>query len=77
VVNNPSTEISFTIPQDSFVKLSVYNLQGQEVDTIFEGHQYIGEHSYTWHPDNLTSGVYYIQLVSGNHVQTEKAIYLK
>ncbi|NQU66634.1 MAG: T9SS type A sorting domain-containing protein [Candidatus Marinimicrobia bacterium] len=75
---NPSTEIQFTIPQDGYVKLSVYNIRGQEVDVVFEGHQNPGEHSYTWNPsNNVTSGVYYIRLTSGNMVETVKAAYLK
>ncbi|MFQ6611393.1 MAG: T9SS type A sorting domain-containing protein, partial [Fidelibacterota bacterium] len=75
---NPSTDIHFTIPQDGFVKLSVFNIRGQEVDVIFEGYQSYGEHSYTWYPDNgITSGVYYIRLTSGKLVETVKAAYLK
>ena len=43
---NPSTDVSFTIPNDGYVKLSVYNIKGQEVDVIFEGYQDKGFHSY-------------------------------
>jgi len=74
---NPATDIQFTIPQEGYVKLSVFNIRGQEIGVVFEGFQTLGEHSYTWHPNNLTSGVYYIQLRTGNHVGTAKAVYLK
>ena len=50
---NPSTDVSFTIPNDGYVKLSVYNIKGQEVDVIFEGYQDKGFHSYTWDASNF------------------------
>ena len=50
---NPQTDISFTLPQDGYVKLSVYNIKGQELGVIFEGYQDAGYHSYTWDASNL------------------------
>ena len=35
------------------------------------------EHSYTWDASTLSSGMYYIKLVSGNHVETMKAVLMK
>ena len=74
---NPSTDVTFSIPQDSYVRLSAYNINGQEVAVIHDGYQNMGEHSYTWNASTLPSGMYYIRLVSGNHVETMKAILMK
>ena len=74
---NPSTDVSFTIPNDGYVKLSVYNIKGQEVDVIFEGYQDKGFHSYTWNASNYSSGIYYFHLNEGSNVSTAKGIYLK
>ena len=74
---NPSTDVSFTIPNDGYVKLSVYNIKGQEVDVIFEGYQDRGFHSYTWNASNYSSGIYYFHLNEGNNVSTAKGVYLK
>lgn len=74
---NPSTEVSFSLPADNHVKLSVYNIQGQEVDIIFEGAQSLGSHSYTWNGSDFSSGVYYIRLQSGNMVTSQKALLVK
>jgi hypothetical protein len=74
---NPSTEVSFNMPTDSHVRLSAYNVQGQEVDVIFEGAQSVGQHSYTWNASNLPSGVYYIRLQAGNMVTNQKALLVK
>ncbi len=74
---NPSTEVSFTIPDDGHVSLTVYDISGRQVDVIFDGYQSVGEHSYTWYPGGITSGVYYLQLKSGNRVDAVKAVFLK
>ena len=74
---NPTTDITFTIPEDNYVRLSAYNVNGQEVAVIHDGYQSLGEHSYTWDASVLPSGMYYIKLVSGNHVETMKAILMK
>ncbi len=74
---NPSTDISFTIPNDGYVKLSVYNIKGQEVDVIFEGYQDKGFHSYTWDGSKFSSGIYYFHLNERNNISTAKGIYIK
>ena len=74
---NPATEINFSVPSDSYVRLSVYNVQGQEVDVIHEGFQSSGAHSYSWNASDMSSGVYYVRLVSGNKAKTMKAVLMK
>ena len=74
---NPKTQISFTLPMDDYVKLSAYNIRGNEVDVIFEGAQGVGKHSYTWNASSLTSGVYYIRLQAGSLVSSQKALLIK
>ena len=74
---NPSTEISFSLPVDDYVKLSAYNIRGNEVDVIFEGVQGVGQHSYTWNASHIPSGVYYIRLQAGDMVTSQKALLIK
>ena len=74
---NPSTQISFSLPMDHHVTLAAYDVQGHEVDMIFEGAQSIGQHSYTWNASNLPSGVYYIRLQAGSMVTSQKALLIK
>jgi len=74
---NPTTEIDFTVPSDGYVRLSAYNVMGQEISVIFDGFQTIGEHSYRWDASALPSGVYYVRLSSGKNVKTMKALLVK
>ncbi|MDP4175002.1 MAG: FG-GAP-like repeat-containing protein [Bacteroidota bacterium] len=55
---NPQTKISYTILNDSRVKLSVYNLLGQEVSVIVDEIQQAGGYEALWAPDNLAAGIY-------------------
>ena len=75
---NPTTEVSFYIPsENSHVKLSAYDIRGQEVGIIFEGTQAGGWHHYTWNASGLPSGVYYVKLQAGNMVTSQKALLVK
>ena len=65
------------MPTDNHVRLSAYNVQGQEVDVIFEGAQSVGKHSYTWNAARFPSGVYYIQLQAGDLISSKKALLIK
>ena len=74
---NPSTDIDFSIPEAGYVKLSVYNIQGQEVDVVFEGYQDSGLHSYTWNASEFASGIYYFNLNSNDKLNIAKAMLIK
>jgi len=74
---NPSTQVSFTLPVDGYVGLYVYNLKGDQVDTIYQGYQLDGTQSYTWNASSVSSGVYYIRMISDDSVLSVKAMLLK
>lgn len=74
---NPSTNISYTIPRRSLVKLKVFNSVGQEVATIVDGIQSSGNHSVSWDASSVSSGIYFYQLISGSEIQTRKMILIK
>ena len=74
---NPVTTISFTIPVSGSVKLSVYNVLGQEVASLVNGKINAGSHKYQFNAANLTSGLYFYKLQSNNHSQIKKMMLLK
>ena len=63
---------------DTF-KLADYNgdLNGRQIETIFEGFQSSGLHSYRWNATEIPSGVYYVKLQFENQVETMKAVLVK
>ena len=74
---NPTTDIEFSVKNDGYIKLVVYNINGQKVDSIFEGFQKAGSHSYTWDASLFTSGMYYFHLVSNDEISYSKAMLIK
>jgi len=74
---NPTTNIKFTIPNNGFVNLSIYNIQGEKVATLFDSHLTKGEHTTTFTGNNLSSGIYIYQLKYNNAITTGKMLLLK
>lgn len=74
---NPSTTISFSIPEVSFVSLKVFNSLGEEIETLVSNELNIGNYKYDWNAENLTSGIYFYTLKAGSFVETKKMILLK
>lgn len=55
---NPSTHITFHLPVEGNVILSIYNLLGEKISTLADGHYGRGEHSVQWNASGTASGVY-------------------
>jgi hypothetical protein len=79
---NPSTKIRFDIPEYSKVSIKVYNILGKEITTMLEKEFSPGSYTLSWEGRDsngklLPSGVYLIQLHSGNYTKTIKALLLR
>ena len=74
---NPSTSISFSLPADSKVRLSVYNLLGELVEEIANEEFSAGTHTLSFNSDGLTSGVYFYRLKAGTFIATRKMSLLR
>jgi hypothetical protein len=74
---NPTTTISFTIANDGFVTLKVYDIMGCEVASLLEGYRLQGDHRVTFDAGDLPSGVYIYRLESADHVVTKKMVLTK
>ena len=76
---NPATKISFDVPAASHVRISVFNVLGQQVGTIVNTELEAGTHSATWDAGSkgLASGLYFYRMKAGDFVQTRKMMLLK
>ena len=74
---NPTTNIKYSIPQSGFVTLKVYNMLGQEVATLVNQQQKVGEYNVDFDASNLASGVYMYRIQAGNVTLTKKMLLLK
>jgi hypothetical protein len=80
---NPSTTINFSLPEQGNVKLSVFNLLGQEVKTLVSSDMEPGTYKAVWNAQNnmgqkVSSGIYFYRLTVNNKViNTYKMLMLK
>jgi plastocyanin len=74
---NPSTTIQYSIPQNEYVTLKVYNVTGALVKELIPGYQPGGNYIVEFNATDLASGMYFYQLTAGNFVSTKRMILLK
>lgn len=74
---NPTTSISFTLPKSGVVKLTVYNLLGQEIKTLVNGFKESGVHYINFNANNLNSGIYIYKIETSGFTQTRKMTLVK
>lgn len=79
---NPTTTISFSIPEESNIELSIYNIKGQKVRTLVNEILPAGEHSAIWNGKDsngklVGSGIYFYKLQTDSYTETKKMILLK
>ena len=74
---NPSTTIKFNIPNESNVKIAVYDILGNMIQSLVNENMKAGEYKVTWDASNYSSGIYFYKLTSGDFVESKKMILLK
>lgn len=74
---NPSTKITFSVPQSNFVSIEVYNSIGQKIATLLNEQMDAGNYSINFDAANLTSGMYFYKMTSGNFSEIKKMILVK
>ena len=74
---NPVTTLSFTLPVETEVSIAVYNLYGREVFSLINGNMQAGYHSIVWDANSYSSGVYFVKMIAGEFVNTQKLMLIK
>ncbi|MFC2084464.1 SUMF1/EgtB/PvdO family nonheme iron enzyme [Bacteroidota bacterium] len=74
---NPTTNISYSIPQKSNVKLKVFNSLGQAIEILVNGIQGEGYYTIPFDASNLPSGIYFYQLITDQFTDVKKMVVAK
>ncbi len=74
---NPSTVIEFGIPKSSFVSLKIYDVLGNEIQTLVNEEKPAGRYEVKFNGSSFSSGIYYYTLKSGDFSSTKKLILMK
>jgi hypothetical protein len=74
---NPSTTISFSLPQSQNVELKVFDMLGNEVALLLDEYKSAGEHKIEFNGSELSTGIYFYQMKAGDFIKTKKLVLLK
>lgn len=74
---NPSTTIKFSIPNEEFVSLKVFNSLGEEVAELLNEEKLAGNYSVSFDASQLSSGVYFYKISAGSFTEIKKMILIK
>ncbi|MBK7255417.1 MAG: T9SS type A sorting domain-containing protein [Ignavibacteria bacterium] len=74
---NPSTIIRYTLPESGIVSLNVYDVNGKEVTQLMNKYYAKGNYEIRFDGTQLSSGVYFYKLTSGNFVDTKMMTLIK
>lgn len=75
---NPSTDITYVIPRHGMVTMTVYDVNGRLVTTLANGMKAPGNHTVTWHPTEIASGLYICKITfDRTQVVTQKMVLMK
>jgi len=74
---NPSTKINFEIPNQSNVKIILYDISGSELEILIDKELESGFYTISFNANDLSSGIYFYKLQAGSFIDTKKMVLLK
>ena len=74
---NPSTTINFSVAENVYLSLVIYDMQGRAVETLVSQNFAPGVYELNWNATNLASGIYFAKLSSSGYEQTQKLMLIK
>ncbi len=74
---NPETKIIFSVPENNYIKLRVFNSLGQEIAVLVNGFHKPGTYAVTWDASSYSSGIYFYRLETGNFSSVKKMVFIK
>jgi hypothetical protein len=74
---NPATNIKFSVPTAGLVKIAIYDVLGNQVAVIINENLNVGNYKSDFNAYELSSGIYFYKMFSGEFKETKKMILIK
>ena len=74
---NPITTFSLEAPQAGLAELTIFDIRGRKVETVFHEDIEAGPHDISWQPRNLTSGIYLAQLKMAGKTSVQRVVLIR
>ena len=74
---NPITNIQYELPEIVNVIFTIYDMTGRETATLYNGKQTPGYHNIVWDASDHASGIYFVKMIAGDYINTQKLMLIK
>ncbi len=74
---NLTTRIQYSLSSPQYVTLKVYDILGNEIESLVNEEKKAGSYEITWHSKSLPSGVYFYRIQAGSFIASKKMLLLK
>ena len=74
---NPTTNIEYSLLENSVVELIIYNIKGRQISTLIDDFRTAGHYSIKWDASSYPSGMYFAEIKAGKYVRTKKLMLIK
>jgi len=71
------TEISYSLTRPENIKIQIYNLKGQLVETLLDENKPAGNHTFNWNAKEMSSGIYFMKLLTKERAIVRKLVIIK
>ena len=74
---NPVTSFNYSLPEDGMVQVAIYDINGRMVSELVNGYQSAGTYPVVWDAQELSSGVYMVNMTAGDYSIIQKVMLIK
>jgi hypothetical protein len=74
---NPSTIIQYSVPENNFISINVYNIAGQLIETLVKGYHRAGTYKIEWNAGSISTGFYFYKMETGKISIVKKMLLVK
>ena len=74
---NPIANIDFSIPEDIQISISIFDINGREIESLYDDIMISGFHSISWNADRYSSGIYFIRFKTESSIINQKLMLIK
>ena len=71
------TSFEYTLEKDGMVQVAIYDINGRMVSELVNGYQSAGSYPVVWDAQELSSGVYMVNMISGDYSTIQKVMLIK
>ena len=74
---NPATSINYYLPQSAFVNITIFDLNGRELEVLVNKTLPTGSYNISWNGDQFSAGIYIVKMTTPDFIASEKMGLLK